>query len=213
MSAINVGLFPASAVDPAWDNIYDNSAELSLASKQLAVNSKTQNQDAESILAGYQSEITEMLVNTVKSQYYKNPFEYYKLPVATEITKDVEFPFYTFEQGYKTSLSGNVNIPVALIGGYFRFYRIQGVGNITEVVIRVRDVSTGVLTHTDTWFGATDNQGLVSKTLSTFVNSDTEITEHSRISVTIGTDDATSTFAISNNSYCYSLPVDNVYLD
>jgi hypothetical protein len=211
MSAINVGLFPASVVDPAWDNIYDNSAELYLASKQLVIDSELQNADAESILAGYQTKITEMLDDTLKSQYYKNPFEYYKLPVTTEITKEVEFPFYTFEQGYKTSISGNVNIPVAFVGGYFRFDRIQGTGNITEVVIRVRDVSTGALTHTDTLFSATDNQGLVSKTLSTLVNSDTEITEHSRISVTIGTDDATSTFSISNNSYCYSLPVDNVY--
>jgi len=213
MSAINVGLFPASAVDPAWTQVNDNSAELAFASKQLAINSKTQNQDAESILAGYQTEIAEMLVNTLKSQYYKNPFEYYKLPVATEITKDVEFPFYTFLQGYKTSISGNVNIPVAFVGGYFDFDRIQGTGNITEVVIRVRDVSTGALTHTDTLFSATDNQGLVSKTLSTLVHSDTEITEHSRISVTIGTDDETSTFAISGRSYCWSLPVDNVYYD
>ncbi len=213
MSAINVGLFPASVVDPDWTQVNDNSAELSLLSKQLAVNAKLQNKNAESILAGYQSEIVDMLNNIYLGQYYANPFEYYKLPVATELTKDVEFPFYTFLQGYKTSLSGNVNIPVAFVGGYFRFNRIQGTGNITKVVIRVRDVSTGVLTHTDTWFGATDNQGLVSKTLSTLINSDTNITEHSRISVTISTDDATSTFAITNNSYCYSLPMDNVYLD
>jgi hypothetical protein len=211
MSAINVGLFPPSVVDDAWTQTNENSAEASILSKQLVVNSEIQNEDYVSILSGYQSEILQMQTNIVEGQYYQNPFEYYKIPVATAITIDTEFNFFTFLQGYKTSLSGDVNIPVALVGGYFEFDRISGVGNITKVIIRVRDASTGNITRTDTMFSATDNQGNVSKTLSTFVNSSETYTEHTNISVEISSDDASSTFAITGRSYCYSLPVDNVY--
>jgi hypothetical protein len=211
MSAINIGAFPQSAVSGDWVALEATALNLNGLLNTLQEDATIQNGEMDDVDEGYESLIASMQVNIIKSQYYANPYEY--IGKSSQVVPvGVEQLLCTFTYGFKTSTSGISEKPVAFIGAFLMFGASVGTGSIRKINIYVRDVATNAIVSQDTWFGNTANLGLVSKSMTTYVeNESPTLTKRFRITYIVRAEPTLTSVAISSQSYGWIMPMEAVY--
>jgi hypothetical protein len=210
MSAINIGAFPPTAISEQWVTLEADATQLNGLINVLQQEATVQNNEMDTVVDGYIEATNNLQTAIVDSSYYQNPFEY--IGVGSKVvTVGVESTLCTFAAGFKTAENGFSETPVAFVGAFLMFGPAVGTGDITKIRIFVREVGTNAIIAQDTWFGATANNGLASKTMVSYISNTSFTTKRYRITFIVSGDPTLISVSLSNQSYGWLIPMDPVY--
>lgn len=211
MSAINIGAFPPTAISEQWVALEATATQLNGLINVLQEEATIQNNEMDTVVDGYIEATNNLQQAIVDSSYYQNPFEYIGLDSSKVVSVGVESTLCTFAAGFKTAENGFPETPVAFVGAFLRFGPSVGTGDITKIRIFVREVGTNAIIQQDTWFGATANNGIASKTMVSYINNTSITTKRYRITFIVSAEPTLISVSLSSQSYGWLIPMDPVY--